>query len=35
VTAPDVLDAQELARSNERLREWQDAISGVLRTVVR
>ena len=34
MTAPDVLDAHELARSNERLREWQDAI-GVLRTVVR
>jgi len=31
----EALDVQELARSNERLREQQDAISGVLRTVVR
>jgi len=29
------LDARELARSNERLREQQGAIGGVLRTVVR
>ena len=32
---PEGFDAQELARSNERLRERQDAISNVLRAVVR
>jgi class 3 adenylate cyclase len=31
----EAVDVAELARSNERLREQQDAISGVLRTVVR
>jgi GAF domain-containing protein len=35
VEGPETLDAQELARSNERLREQQGAIGGVLRTVVR
>jgi hypothetical protein len=35
VDRPDTLDVQELARSNERLREQQDAISGVLSAVVR
>ena len=32
---PRTLDAEELARSNEQLREQQDAISRVLRAVVR
>ena len=31
----DALDAQALARTNEQLREQQDAISSVLRAVVR
>jgi len=35
VDGSHTLDMQELARSNERLREQQDAISGVLRAVVR
>jgi class 3 adenylate cyclase len=35
VDGPEPLDVQELARSNERLREQQGAISSVLRTVVR
>jgi GAF domain-containing protein len=32
---PDAYDVHELARSNERLRDQQDAISSVLRAVVR
>ena len=32
---PETVDIKELARSNERLREQQDAISNVLRAVVR
>src|SRR5262245_63862072 len=35
VDGAETFDVQELARSNERLREQQDAISSVLRTVVR
>ena len=35
MSAPETLDAEELARSNERLREQQRAISGVLRAVAR
>ncbi len=35
MSAPETLDAEELARSNVRLREQQRAISGVLRAVAR
>lgn len=35
MTSPDALEVQELARSNERLRAQQDAISSVMRAVVR
>lgn len=35
MSEPQTRDADELARSNERLREQQDAISSVLRAVVR
>jgi class 3 adenylate cyclase len=34
VSAPETLDAEELARSNERLRAQQRAVSSVLRAVV-
>jgi adenylate cyclase len=35
VSAPETLDAEELARTNERLREQQRAVSNVLRAVAR
>jgi hypothetical protein len=35
VSAPETLDAAELARTNERLREQQRAVSNVLRAVAR
>jgi class 3 adenylate cyclase len=35
MSAPETLDAEELARTNERLREQQRAVSNVLRAVAR
>ena len=35
MSAPEILDAEELARTNERLREQQRAVSNVLRAVAR
>jgi hypothetical protein len=35
VSAPETLDAKELAQTNERLREQQRAVSNVLRAVAR